>query len=202
MSHTSLEISVFKPTSEISQIFGNPALAGAENPEDYEKLFANIESAIKPPDAMGWLFMRDVTDWTWEIRRERILKGEIIKYYVKEIVGELIKSELAPEGQFDTAHFRVFGAGEEFAQWVTDPEARAGIDKELAAKGYEPSFILAQAYVRGADKIEAIDKRIAFHEQRRSSALKEAGSWSDRFRQRLELATSEVIDAEFTEATE
>jgi hypothetical protein len=202
MEHTSSEVSVFKPTHELSQIFGNSALAGVENPEDFEKLSLNIESAIKPSDAMGWLFTRDVIDWSWEIRRERILKAETIKYYVREIVGELIKSELAPESQSDAAHFRVFGAGEEFERWVSDPGFRAGIDKELAAKGYDRSFILAQAYMRGIDKIEAIDKRIAFHEQRRSSALKESRIWSERLQRQLEQATSDVIDAEFTEAAE
>ena len=202
MSHTSSEVSVFKPRHELSQIFGNPALVGSEKLEDYEKLAVNIESAIKPPDAIGWLFMRDVTDWSWEIRRERILKGEVIKFYVKGIVAELMKSELAAKNQFDTAYFCVFGAGEELAQWVADPQARAGIDEELAAKGYDSSFILAQAYMRGADKIDAIDKRIAFHEERRSTALRNAGIWNEGLQRRLDRATPEVIDGEFTDVAE
>jgi hypothetical protein len=202
VSHTSSEVSVFKPTNELVQIFGNPALVGAEKPEDYEKFFARVVSAMKPSDAIGWLFTKDVADWSWEIRRERIIKAETIKYYQKEIVGELIKSELDPSDQFDTAYFRIFMAGAELAQWATDPEARTGLDQELAAKGYDASFVLAQAYVRGAVQIEAIDKRIAFHEQRRSAALKDVGIWSDRLLRRLDQATSEVIEGEFTEAAE
>jgi hypothetical protein len=146
--------------------------------------------------------MRDVTDWTWEIRRERILKGEVIKFYVKEIVAELIKSELGGEDRLDDAYFRIFIAEEKLAQWVTDPEDRADIDKELAAKGFDSSFILAQAYMKGADKFEAIDKRIAFHEQRRTAALREAGIWSDGLQRRLEQAAPEVIEGEFTTVAE
>jgi hypothetical protein len=202
MDQSSSELSVFKPRNQLAQIFGDPALVGAEKREDYEKLAANIESAIKPPDAIGWLFMRDVTDWTWEIRRERILKGEVIKFYVKEIVAELIKSELGGEDRLDDAYFRIFIAEEKLAQWVTDPEDRADIDKELAAKGFDSSFILAQAYMKGADKFEAIDKRIAFHEQRRTAALREAGIWSDGLQRRLEQAAPEVIEGEFTTVAE
>jgi hypothetical protein len=202
MDQASSELSVFKPRNELARIFGDPALVGSEKLEDYEKLAANIESAIKPPDAISWLFMKDVTDWSWEIRRERILKGEVIKFYVKEIVAELIKSELGGEDRFDDAYFRIFYAHEKFAEWVTDPEARADTDKELAAKGYDSSFILAQAYMRGADKIEAIDKRIAFQEERRNAALRNAGIWSERLQRRLDQATPEVIDGEFTAVAE
>jgi hypothetical protein len=202
MDLSSSELSVFKPRNQLAQIFGDPALVGSEKREDYEKLAANIESAIKPPDAIAWLFMRDVTDWTWEIRRERILKGEVIKFYVKEIVAELIKSELGGEDRLDDAYFRIFIAEEKLAQWVTDPEDRADIDKELAAKGFDSSFILAQAYMKGADKFEAIDKRIAFHEQRRTAALREAGIWSDGLQRRLEQAAPEVIEGEFTTVAE
>ncbi|SRR5713101_106275 len=115
---------------------------------------------------------------------------------------ELIKSELAPSGQYETAYFRIFKAGADLASWASEPKARAEIDQELAAKGYDASFILAQAYMRGAAEIEAIDKRIAFHEQRRSAALKDAGIWSDRLLRRLDQAMPGVIEGEFTEAVE
>jgi hypothetical protein len=202
VSHTSSEVSVFKPVNELVQIFGSPALAGDEKLQDYERFFATIHAAMNPPDSVGWLFVKDVTDWSWEIRRERIIKAATIKYYVKEIIGELIKSELAPSDQFENANFLVFEAGESLSSWACDPKARAEIDQQLAAKGYDASYVLAQAYMRGAAPIEAIDKRIAFHELRRSAALKEAGIWSDVVLRRLEKAIPEVVDGEFTEAQE
>ena len=200
MSHTS-EISVFKPTNELVQIFGSPALAGAEKLEDYEKFFANVFSAMKPSDAIMWLFTKDVADWSWEIRRERSVKAEVAKYYYKEVVGELIKSELAPSDKFETAYFRVFQANSVLESWASDPKARAEIDQQLAAKGYEASFILAQAYLRSAAQIEAIDKRILrFMSDGVGAALRDAGVWSDRLLRRLDEATPEVIEGEFTEA--
>ena len=199
MSQTSSEVAVFKPAHALAQIFGNPALVGDEKLEDYERFFAAVHTAMDPPDSVGWLFTKDFADWSWEIRRERIVKAETVKHYVREITGELIKSELAPSDQFDNAFFRVFHAGEEHASWFSDPKARAEINQQLAAKGYDGSYILAQAYMRGAAKFEAIDKRIASHEQRRSAALREVGLWSDARLRRLK-AIPDVIDGEFTEA--
>jgi hypothetical protein len=200
VSAATTEVSVFKPANELSRIFAIPALVGSEKLEDYERFLASVVSAIKPTDVVGWLFIKDYVDWSWEIRRERIIKAETIKYYEKQVVAELIKSEFAPSGQFEAAYYRIFNAGADLDLWVTDPKCRKDVDEGLAAKGYDASYILAQAYLRGDHAIPAIDKRIAVHELRRNAALKEAGLWSDRLERQLDQVTSEVIDGEYTEA--
>ena len=62
--------------------------------------------------------------------------------------------------------------------------------------------MLAQAYLRGAREIDAIDKRIALYELRRNTILKEIGLRSERKAQKLAKATSGIIDGEFSEAAE
>src|SRR6266849_6148275 len=101
-----------------------------------------------------------------------------------------------------TALYRIFQADADLTLWETDPEARIKIDGALAAKGYNASAILAQAYMRGATQIDAIDKRIAAYERRRNTALREAGLWNERLLQQLHQATTAVIEGEFTEAAE
>ncbi len=98
MSHTASEVSVFKPTNELRQVFGEPALVGSEKLEVYDEFLSLIASVIKPTDPVGYLLTKDITDWSWEMRREQAVKAEIIKHYQKEIVAELIKT-LAPAGQ-------------------------------------------------------------------------------------------------------
>jgi len=141
MSSAMSEVSVFKPTNELSEVFGEPALVGLEKREVYDGFLSLIASAIKPTDPIGWLLTKDVTDWSWEIRRERIIKVEIIKYYQKEVVAELIKA-LAPPGQFKTALYRIFQADADLTLWETDPEARIKIDGALAAKAITPPLSL------------------------------------------------------------
>jgi hypothetical protein len=201
MSNGASEVSVFKPTSELSEIFGVPALVGQETREVYDEFLSFIASAIKPTDPIGWLLMKNVTDLLWEIRRERVVKVDIIQYYQKEIVSELIKS-LAPAGQLNTAMYRTFQAHDDLTLWETDPKARVKIEAALEEKGHSASAILAQAYMRGATQIDAIDRRIAGYERRRDAALREAGLWNDRLARELERATTAIIDGEFTEAAE
>jgi hypothetical protein len=200
MRNSTSEVSVFKPTSELSEIFGVPALVGQEAREVYDEFLSLIASAMKPPDPIGWLYTKDVADLQWDIRRERMIKIGVIRYYQEEIVSELIKS-LAPAGQLGATMYRVFQADADFTAWKTDPVVRAQIDAKLAEKGHAAESILAQAYIRGAANIDAIDRRIAGFERRRDAALREAGLWSDRLARELDRATTAIIDGEFTETT-
>jgi hypothetical protein len=201
MSRATSEVSVFEPTNELSQVFGEPALVGLEKLDVYNGLLSLIASAIKPTDPIGWLLTKDVTDLSWDIRRERIIKVEIVKYYQKEVVAELIKA-LAPPGQFKTALYRIFQADDDLVLWETDPEARVKVVAALAEKGHSASAILAQAYIRGATQIDAIDRRIAGYERRRDATLREAGLWNEHIRRQLDQAATAIIDGEFTEAAE
>jgi hypothetical protein len=195
------EVSVFKPTDDLSQFFGEPALVGQEKIEIYNKFFSMIASSIRPTDAIGWFLTKDVVDLLWDIRRERTIKADIVKFYQKEIVAELISS-LAPAGQLNAAIYRIFQASDDLTLWETDPGARMNINKALAEKGYSESAILAQAYMRGTTQIDAIDRRIASYERRRDTVLREAGLWNDRLSRQLDQATTAIIEGEFTEAVE
>lgn len=197
MEQNTTEVTVFKPTSELVQILGEPALVGQEKLQVYNAFFMAIESSIKPTDAVGALLTKDVADLSWDIRRERAIKANIIEYFRKEIVADQIKS-LAPPGQLNRVLYRTFQAADDLALWETDPEARARIDTALAAQGHTVSAILAQAYMRGGSQIDAIDRRIAGYERRRDSALRSAGYWNDRLAAKLDEVTA-VLDAEFTE---
>ena len=200
MSHAMSEVSVFKPTNEFVQILGQPALVCSEKLEVYDKLLSLIASDIKPLDFIGRMLTKDVADWLWEMRREKTIKAEIIKYYQKEVVAELIKT-LAPVGQLNATKYAIFQADDDLTLWETDPGARAKIDEALAAKGHSAGSILAQAYMRGATHIDAIDRRIAGYERRRNGAFKEVGLWNEGLRRKLEQASA-IIEGEFTEAAD
>jgi len=201
MGNIASDVTVFKPTNELLSVFGEPALVGSEQLDVYDQLLSLIASAIKPTDPIGWLLTKDVTDWSWEMRREQAVKVDIIKHYQKEVVAELIKM-LTPAGQLDGTMYRIFQADDDLTAWATDSESRAKIDEALAAKGHSVQDVLAQAYIRGADQIDVIDRRIAAYERRRNAALKEAGLWNEGLRRKLEQATQAIIEGEFTEAAE
>jgi hypothetical protein len=60
---------------------------------------------------------------------------------------------------------------------------------------------LAKAYLLGLDDIEAFDKQIALFEARRNNALRELAWHSETTARKLDKASRDIIDGEFTEAT-
>jgi hypothetical protein len=90
----------------------------------------------------------------------------------------------------------------EMKKWKNDPQARRRIDKELASEGYDASYILREALTDCASDIDAIDKRISLYESRRNGILREIDRHSESMARRLDKASSDIIDGEFTEAAE
>jgi hypothetical protein len=155
-----------------------------------------------PSDAIDWILLKDLVDLAWEIRRERRIKVEIIKLSQTEVISDLLKSTFDKADRLGSAVNPIFAARTEAQLWASDDETRNRIDLKLKEKGHDSDSVLAQAYLRGARDIDAIDKRIALYEVRRSAILKEIGLRSDRKAQKLAKASSDVIEGEFTEAAE
>jgi hypothetical protein len=191
-----------RPPRELEALFDNLPLVGRERREEYECFFAAIAMAETPSDAIDWILLKDLVDLAWEIRRERRIKVEIIKLNQAEVISDLLKSTFDQADRLGSAVNRIFVARTEAQLWASDSEARKGIDLKLKEKGHDPDSILAQAYLRGARDIDAIDKRIALYELRRSAILKEIGLRSERKAQKLDKASSDVIEGEFSEAAE
>ena len=60
----------------------------------------------------------------------------------------------------------------------------------------------SRCWPRGAADIDAVDKRLALYEIRRNAILREIALRSERKAQKLDKASLDVIEAEFSEAAE
>lgn len=49
-----------------------------ENPEEYDDLLMQVSNAVKPSDAIEEIWLRDIVDLEWEIRRYRWMKTTIV----------------------------------------------------------------------------------------------------------------------------
>jgi hypothetical protein len=87
-------------------------------------------------------------------------------------------------------------------KWASDLVATNEINKKLAAKGYPPSEIAARAHILGAKQIDAVDRRLASYEMRRMIALREIERRDVNLARQLGKASTDIIDGEFSEATE
>jgi pantothenate synthetase len=76
-----------EPSKELERFLGEPPLIGNERLEDYLAFSSRIERAAKPADDIARLLVRDLVNIWWEIRRERLIKVEIIKQKQREAVA-------------------------------------------------------------------------------------------------------------------
>ena len=170
---------------------------------EYDHLFSAIVDAADPKDAIEWLFIRDIADLSWEIRRERAVKAQVIKSARNEVVEDLltpvdmsILAGIGPPGM------DLRGDRTDLKKWQSDPKSRPAIEKKLAGSGHDEPSILAGAYIQAAASIDAIDRRIASNELRRMAALREVAAYSAKLAGQLKAASGAVIEGEFTEAAE
>src|SRR5450631_2666771 len=176
MSRALVPAKLIKPPKELEQFLDDPPLVGTERREDYDNFFSMIAMAAKPVDAIDWLIVIDIAYLSWEIRRERRIKAEIIKLRRREA-----------QSSSDMAMMRA-----DFKKKDWKPEATEEDSMSMLAKGY----------ILGDYDIDVIDKRIASYEYRRNTALREMYLRSEKMAQLLEKASSDVIDGEFAEAAE
>jgi hypothetical protein len=211
LSPVNQQPSPLKPPKELVHLFADPPVARSERREDYESLFAAIAAAAKPADAIAWMFVRDIADLLWEMRREKRLKLYVIKAAEIYVVEQLLAPPLPPSKPRADGSFNFFPiypgpdgqAREEARQWACgDPEVRLEIDKKLADGGDDASSILFRGLQRSHSQIDAIDKRIATYEQRRTALSRAIEQHDDKLLGRVVAASSEVIEGDFTEVAE
>jgi hypothetical protein len=151
---------------------------------------------------IDWLYTKDVADLSWQIRRERAALASVVKSFHTEVVRDLLKATADASNPLEAAVYRIFSASDDAQRWASDPVARKEIDARLIANGHLPPAVLAEAYMRGAAHIEAIDKRIASYEARRVGIVREIERRNERFARDLDTASSSILDGEFSEAAE
>jgi len=188
--------------NDLGEFLDNPPLVGDETIESYKSFLWAIVAGLNPANAIDWLYAKDVVDLSWQIRRERVVLAGIVKLMQTEVVRDLLKATVDAADPLQAAVYRIFNASNEAQRWASDPVARKEIDARLTARGHPPSSVLAQAYIRGASHIDAIDKRIASYEARRVGIVREIERRNAKLARDLTAASSYVIDAEFSEAAE
>jgi hypothetical protein len=184
------------PPIELAKFFADPPLVGIENREDFYRFFSAIAAAIKPPDAIAWLFTWDVVCLSWEIRRERGVKADIIKSAQLRAAARFL-GRIEDLGQ---KHEDIEQNYEDLGQnyWETRRFTSEDTAK-LADNGYGPSDILAEAYIVGAADINAIDRRIASYETRRMAVMRAVETYNEKFAGKLDTASGDIAEAEFTD---
>ena len=149
--------------SELSELLGPPPLLPGENEADYEALKMRIMAAVKPADAIEYLYVRDVTDLQWDLLRFRRLKSHLL-------------SSSAPSGLAALMSARKYTPFNDarFASWLNnDPKAVKEIKALLTQWGLTEQDIHAQTMVKKINEFERLERMASSVEARRNAALRE-----------------------------
>jgi hypothetical protein len=73
------KLAVLAVPNNIRKIWGEPPLLRNEDPGIYEKLARQISQTVAPIDVIEWLWVKDILDLSWEIRRLRRFKTTLIE---------------------------------------------------------------------------------------------------------------------------
>ena len=182
------------PPSTASQgIFGSPPLIPGENLADYQKMLALVLMRVRPKqDFFEHLWVRDVVNLEWEVRRLRRLKASLLEGAAYKGLEEVLEPLMPPIG---------WGAKKDLSKrWARrEPEALKEVENRLASAGIGIDVVMAQTLAMKLDAIERFDRLLASAETRRNAALREIERHRATLATALHLATQEVEDAEFEE---
>jgi hypothetical protein len=69
---------VIDENTELSVLFGPPALIKRENKALYREFLRRVSGAVKPKDFLEEIWVRDIVDLTWETLRMRRIKARLV----------------------------------------------------------------------------------------------------------------------------
>ena len=84
--------------AEIADIFGHPPVLSTENRQAYDALMTQLALEWNPRNIIGWMFVRDITDISWEIFRHRRAIANLFAISFKTALGAVLTDVLPEEG--------------------------------------------------------------------------------------------------------
>jgi hypothetical protein len=153
------------PMDEIQvemDVFGKPPVLKSENLDDYWKLARSLRWVIKPKTFVERIWLRDVTDLTWEVFRLRRIKIEIIESGRSRATPSLCHLTI------DVDAFRKASAGK------TQKKAAKFI-KELSTTFVEENdgLITAEGFASRLSTLDGIERMLTSAEHRRNVVYRE-----------------------------
>ncbi len=201
-----------KLPASVRWICGDPPLLSSEKRKDYETLFSGMADHVKPNDPIEWMWLSDVVDHTWEIRRLRRFKHLLIEF------GPLHQDpthqhNAAPQPEYSMREVArrmalILQRGSLGLPLVPNKNEQASETPEELTKPKKPrkpnrpkrsEEDSVQAFRISINEYLALDRLLSSAEDRRNAVLREIQRRREGLGQRLRQASDDVIDAEYSE---
>jgi len=191
----------FAKSSEAAEsrvLFGPPALLPGESLAEYWRLYSLFQADLAPADVIEKIWLRDLVDLQWEVRRWRRLSNEFLSSSKYDVLDKILSSFFS----YDRAPTELK------CNWMRrDPTAIAEVSRLLDLVGLTEDSILAQTLAVKLDVIDRVDRMTFQAERRRDLAIQQIERRREdvaaRARAAVKRASEEKIeDVEFKELSE
>jgi len=170
-SLTSVEARQNLSRAEIADIFGHPPVLSTENRQAYDALMTQLVLEWKPRDILGWMFVRHMTDTSWEIFRDRGAIANLFAISFKTALKAVLTDVLPKEGC--KPWFDRYDTVQGLAQaWFEGPQEQEKVKTELAKYGLTAEAIVARTYVLRRDELAMLHRLLAAAEARRDAIIR------------------------------
>jgi hypothetical protein len=178
-------------------LFGPPALLPGESLAEYWRLYSLFQAHLAPADGIEKIWVRDLVDLQWEVRRWRRLNNELLSSSKHHGLDKILTS------------LYYHGAPTKLkCDWVArEPTAIATVSGLLDLAGLTEDAILAQTLAVQLDVIDRIDRMTFQAERRRDHAIEQIERRREDLAARARAAVKraseeEIEDVEFKELSE
>jgi len=192
------EFATAPEAAESLLLFGPLALLPGESPVDYWRLYSLLQADLAPADVIEKIWLRDLVDLQWEVRRWRLLRNAFLSSSKHYGLDKILDSLQPYDGS--TMELK--------RTWMRrDPTAIAKVSRLLDLAGLTEDAVVAQTLADKLDVIDRIDRMTFQAERRRDLAIQQMErrreNVSARARAAVKRAGEEKIEeVEFKELSE
>jgi hypothetical protein len=164
----------------IFSLLGDPPVLSTEDRTSYLNLLHSVAQAVEPKNPIEWTWAKDIVDLSWEIRRLRRFKAELIELQRRSRLDAI---EISEEPQY------IAPVWPSAAQKKHEERRKTELLTERGS---------AMAFLDVLTSYEKIDRLLASAETRRPVVLRDIQFYRESLAHLLQKA-SEIIDAEYEE---
>ena len=163
-----------------------------ESADEFDALRDAVEQEIKPRGIIEQIYVHDICDIVWEIRRLRRCKVAIINSAFRTALEHLLSQLLEQPDQDD--YDEVEEAEALARAWFTDQEAKKRVSEILSRFNLDESAIEAEAIRKSSADLELLDRMQSSLEARRDRALGRVAAYRASLAHQLRESADRIID--------
>jgi hypothetical protein len=192
--------------ADLKELFGPPPVLSSEDSNAYDAVMVRFVESIKPKDFIEQMFIKDLTDSTWEIRRYSRHKALLVEREFDALAEEAEQDEEAQQDQQTEQkdqteqheQTRQADSPTQYERWLELAEVVEYDVDEIVAPPEE--LVQAEALESGIGYYERLDRLMGVAMARRKAVLEEINLYRVGLGERLRRVSDAIIDAEFSEA--